>query len=155
MKHFIPLLFLVLSSLSSFAQWQNDFLSQHNYTSKALKKSPKLKWSFLAKGAIYGPALKVKDNIAFYNTRASDLFAVNKNTEEHLWSFKSEGSTWGFAIVAEDIIYFGSGDDKLYAINLYTGEKHWEYKVNQPVHRPAIYNKTVYFPSGNTLYAIY
>jgi len=97
----------------------------------------------------------IKNNIAFFNTRASDLYAVDKNTGMPLWEFTTEGATWGFAICAEDVIYFGSGDNTLYAINLYTGTKIWEYNVDKTVQRAAIYDKVIYFPSSNKLYAIY
>ena len=93
----------------------------------------------------------IKEHIAFFNTRDSDLFALNKHTGELLWEFETVGQTWGFAIATRDVIYFGSGDNKLYAINLYTGKKYWEYGVEQPVQRPSIYEKVIYFPSGRKI----
>ena len=116
------------------------------------KKSGALKWKLKLNSV--ANQVGVKGNIAFFNTRASDLYAVNKNTGEQLWKFETEGATWGFAITAEDVIYFGSGDSKLYAVDIKSGQKLWDYKVDKAVQRPSVYNKTVYFPSGKRLYAL-
>ncbi|WP_422082078.1 PQQ-binding-like beta-propeller repeat protein [Ulvibacterium sp.] len=117
------------------------------------KKTGALKW----KKKLNSVANQVgfKNNVTFFNTRDSDLYALDKENGKLLWRFETDGSTWGFAINAEDTIYFGSGDNKLYAIDLYTGKKIWEYEVGDAVQRGSIYDRILYFPSGNKLYALH
>jgi len=116
------------------------------------KVSGKLNWKMdLNSVAIQ---IGIAKNIAFFNTRSSDLYALNKEDGHLLWKFETEGTTWGFAVLAEDVIYFGSGDHKLYAIELKSGHKLWEFVVDKEVQRPSIYNEVVYFPSGKRLYAL-
>ena len=53
------------------------------------------------------------------------------------------------------ILYVGSADTKLYAVNAATGEQVWAYSASAPVHSPAVTQDTVYFGSDDsTLYAV-
>lgn len=73
------------------------------------------------------------------------VFAVDAETGEFLWKFKTEGPVVGAPVAHEGLVYAGSTDKRLYALNARTGEKVWTLEtgwefVNSPL------------PSGDMLY---
>ena len=56
----------------------------------------------------------------------------------------------------EPLVYFGSSDGNLYAVNALTGDKKWAFKTNGLIHSsPALYDGKIYFGSWDTfLYAL-
>jgi outer membrane protein assembly factor BamB len=55
---------------------------------------------------------------------------------EILWKFDAGDGIEAAAAIANGMVYVGSLDEKLYAINLATGKKEWEYKAG-PIGAPA------------------
>jgi len=85
-----------------------------------------------------------------YNTQAVDEFSGVK------WKFETGDEVWSSPVVAEGVIYFGSDDDHLYALDAQTGEEKWRFKTGDDVRSsPAIADGIVYVVSydGN-LYAV-
>ncbi len=74
---------------------------------------------------------------------------------EDLWDFFLSSPVVG-DIHAEPVVYFGSSDGNLYALNADRGNLRWKYKTNGIIHTsPALYHRTVYFGSWDTyLYAV-
>jgi eukaryotic-like serine/threonine-protein kinase len=79
----------------------------------------------------------------------SDLLLVKK------WKFKTDGMIFSSAVVINDIIYFGSDDSCLYALDT-TGVLKWKFKSNGIIRStPAIKDTIAYFNNyGGTFYAI-
>lgn len=71
------------------------------------------------------------------------------------WKFKTNGCISGSAIVVDDIVYFGSEDSCLYALES-NGNLKWKFKSNGRIcSTPAYYDGVVYFNNyGGLLYAI-
>ena len=90
----------------------------------------------------------------FFNVQEGNLYVVNKNNGEIKWEFKTQGTTYSRAILAEDILYFGSGDGNLYAFELNTGKQLWKFTAGSGIHRMTINNGVIFFGSGNYMYAI-
>ncbi|MDQ3021340.1 MAG: PQQ-binding-like beta-propeller repeat protein [Bacteroidota bacterium] len=64
------------------------------------------------------------------------------------WKFKTEGIITSSAAINNDKIYFGSGDNNLYCLNLRTGSEIWSYKTGGEVFSsPLLFKGNVYFGS--------
>lgn len=64
------------------------------------------------------------------------------------WKFKSHGKIFSSPAVNNGMVYIGSEDHNLYAIDQKTGEQLWKYTTGGAVHSsPAVYNNMVCFGS--------
>ena len=72
------------------------------------------------------------------------------------WKFKTEGSVWSSPAVADGVVYFGSWDNNLYAVDVNTGQEKWKFKAHKSISSsPAVVDGVVYFGSnGRSLYAV-
>ncbi|MFC2015083.1 PQQ-binding-like beta-propeller repeat protein [Chloroflexota bacterium] len=67
------------------------------------------------------------------------------------WVFSTDAPIHSSPAVADGIVYVGSQDFNLYAVDADTGTKNWEYKTNSWVESsPAVVNDTVYFGSNDS-----
>jgi hypothetical protein len=85
-----------------------------------------------------------------YDTQAVAAFTGVK------WKFETGDEVWSSPVLAEGVIYFGSDDDHLYALDAQTGQEKWRFKTGGDVRSsPAIADGIVYVESydGN-LYAL-
>lgn len=65
------------------------------------------------------------------------------------WAFKTDGPIIGSPAVSGGVVFIGSLDTNLYAVNQETGTQKWRFKTEGPIaSSPAVANGTVYF-SGN------
>ena len=75
-----------------------------------------------------------------------------------MWSFATGGKAWGIpAVGADGTVYFTSYDNKIYALDSWTGDKKWEFATGGQVWTsPAIApDGSVYFGSNDhKVYAI-
>jgi len=96
------------------------------------------------------------DGDTIYIGCGNRLLAVDTNTQEILWAFKTGGLVRSSPALAGSILYVGSEDGNLYAVDAGTGEKLWEYATGDSItSSPAVVDGVVYVGSldGN-LYAI-
>src|SRR5258708_2941808 len=64
------------------------------------------------------------------------------------WKFKSYGKIFSSPAVSDGIVYIGSEDHNLYAIDQKTGKQLWKYTTGRAVNSsPAVYNNMVCFGS--------
>ena len=72
------------------------------------------------------------------------------------WSYATGGPVYYSPAVVNGVVYIGSYDDNLYALNAHTGAKLWSYRTGSWVSSsPAIADGVVYFGSSdNNLYAL-
>lgn len=69
------------------------------------------------------------------------------------WAFKTNGKIFSSPIVHDGIVYVGSEDGTLYAIDEKTGKTHWEFKTGGAVHSsPAVFKSMVYIGSFDGYY---
>lgn len=74
------------------------------------------------------------------------FFAFGQKTV--LWQFKTDERVYSTPKIDNDIIYFGSGDQHIYALELKTGKLLWKYKTDGKVHSSATTNERhVFFSS--------
>jgi outer membrane protein assembly factor BamB len=72
------------------------------------------------------------------------------------WKFKTEGDVMSSPAVADGIVFFGSEDNYLYAVDIKTGQEKWKFKTGNNVQSsPAVAEGIVFFGSmDNYLYAV-
>ncbi|WP_183561930.1 PQQ-binding-like beta-propeller repeat protein [Mucilaginibacter sp. SP1R1] len=69
------------------------------------------------------------------------------------WNFKTRGEVLSSPAICNGIVYIGSQDHNLYAINIQTGKPIWEFATGGTVNSsPVVYKNTVYFGSFDGLY---
>jgi outer membrane protein assembly factor BamB len=62
------------------------------------------------------------------------------------WTFKTEGPVLSSPAISEGVIFFGSSDGKLYAVDQETGKEKWHFGTAQPISSsPAVADGLVYF----------
>ena len=76
-------------------------------------------------------------------------------TGKEKWRFKTGGTVWSSPAISNGIVYVGSVDNNLYAIDAVTGKEKWRFKTGGDLWSPAISNGVVYVGSDdNNMYAI-
>lgn len=71
------------------------------------------------------------------------------------WAFKAQNSIYATAAVSGNIIYIGSLDSNLYALDANSGELMWSFKAKYPIRSNAlIHEGAIYFESGNILHKL-
>lgn len=71
------------------------------------------------------------------------------------WEFEAEKLISNSPVVADGIVYFGSLDKNLYAIDINTRLEKWKYKTENPISSsPVVADGVVYFGSSKYLYAV-
>lgn len=147
------------------------------------EKNGKIQWKFATGGAVHSSAAVYK-NVVYFGSFDGYYYAVNAVTGKLIWKFKTGGeklvgakALWTMKpagqymddpfdfflsspVINTDktqpVIYFGSSDGNLYALDAGTGKKKWTYKTNGLIHSsPALYMGKVYFGSWDRfLYAL-
>ena len=100
-------------------------------------------------------SVSLAENVAFFGAdgwgqtgEIGTINALNVNNGELLWRFETEGFVRGGAAIAGDIVYFGSHEHYLYAVDRHTGEMKWRYETGAGIaSAPAVVDGRVYFGS--------
>jgi outer membrane protein assembly factor BamB len=136
----------------------------------------KLRWKFDAHGEVTSsPA--VADGTVYVVSLDGNLYAVDAATGKLRWTFATQGEhrftaagilgaipsteimpdPWDFYLsspaIANGTVYFGSGDNRVYAVDAKTGALRWSYRTGDVVHSsPAVSGGTVYVGSWDTYF---
>lgn len=137
------------------------------------------KWKFETKGwVVSSPA--VASGTVYFESYDSNFYAVDGGTGQLKWKFATGGERhyiathihylqpaaeampdpWDFYLsspaVVNGVVYFGSGDKNVYALDANSGALKWKFQTGNVVHSsPAIANGTLYIGSWDTyLYAL-
>jgi eukaryotic-like serine/threonine-protein kinase len=71
-------------------------------------------------------------------------------SNQTLWIFNTNGKVWSSPIVANGIVYFGSLDHHVYAVDAKNGTKIWDFTADGQVYpTPAYYNNAIYVGSDD------
>jgi outer membrane protein assembly factor BamB len=72
------------------------------------------------------------------------------------WRFQADDKIWSSPVVAAGVVYFGSHDGSLYAVDAATGQLRWSFRIGDTfvIASPAIAAGLVYIGAGGTLYAL-
>ena len=138
-----------------------------------------LKWKFETKGwVVSSPA--VASGVVYFESYDSNFYAVDAATGQLKWKFQTGGERhytakhihylqpaaesmpdpWDFYLsspsVWNGVVYFGSSDGNIYALDANSGELKWKFGTGDVVHSsPALADGTLYIGSWDTyLYAL-
>jgi outer membrane protein assembly factor BamB len=105
----------------------------------------------------------VLDNVLYVGSSDGSVYALNTNNGEKIWN-QSLGNksellnpvSLKLALtspaVANGVVYVGSNDGNIYALNAVSGEKQWNYTISDPGYAvessPAVAHGLVYIGSG-------
>ena len=104
-------------------------------------------WTFTeAKGYYVGLAAE-EDGIVYAPSNDGNVYAIGPNGEE-IWRFTTGHFVWAQPRINDDVIYVGSMDHFVYAVDKISGEKIWEFEMGGAVISPPILNE-----SGTILFA--
>lgn len=125
--------------------------------------SGRVLWEFETAGAVNSTPLVARGRVMFLSMDGY-FYALDKKDGELQWKFRTQGEEkfkvkdyyngsfkpdfWDFylssPVIRDELVYFGSSDAKVYALDMNTGKEVWSYKTGGSVHSsPAI--------SGNAL----
>ena len=137
-------------------------------------KTGQQKWEFQT-GAVRSSPV-IADGVVYLGSQDGNLYAVDIKTKQEKWKFETERSNYlpmrpgetdeskykmswpinSSPAISDVVIYFGSDDDYLYAVNIKAGQENWKFKTEGNVmSSPAIADGMVYFGSWDGhLYAV-
>lgn len=143
------------------------------------EKTGQQKWKFLTGAAVHSSAA-IADGIVYFSSFDGFIYAVDAKTGQEKWKFKTgseqkmggkgyfgfkpeeayHDDLWDFflssPVVQKNVVYAGSSDGNVYALNAKDGSLKWKHATGNSVHSsPAIDNNTLYIGSWDTyLYAL-
>jgi outer membrane protein assembly factor BamB len=124
-------------------------------------KAGRRRWSFQAKGWIYGVPT-VADDRVFFGSQDKHLYCLDKRKKTMLWSFPTQSRIEAGPGYRDGSVFFGSCDGRFYRVDAETGKEIWSYQTpGSPGASTAIYSAplctedAVYFGSmDGYLYAL-
>jgi outer membrane protein assembly factor BamB len=130
------------------------------YNTKGIHELGGLKWKFKLEGeAIPSPPI-IFDGVIYFGASDGYLHAVDGNTGEEKWRFKTDGSSVSDPAIADGIVYFGSydrypHDSYLYAVDINTRQEKWKIKTDLWISgSPVISDGMAYFNCVSHLKAV-
>lgn len=144
---------------SPAVQGNTIFIGSEDHNLYALNAtSGVLKWSFETGGAISSTPLVANEKVLFLSYDGY-FYCLNKQDGTLIWKFQTEGESkfkvkdyyngsfepdfWDFylssAVIQDNVVYFGSSDAHIYALNIENGAQIWKHKTGGSIHSsPAI-----------------
>lgn len=117
-----------------------------------------LVWKYKANGVIHATPL-ITDNAIFIGDFGGYFHAINPKSGDLIWQFRTVGDTYfpkgeiqKGATIDNGIVYFGSRDFNIYALNAQTGRGHWNMKEQGSwvIAEPLVYNNNIYVGTSDT-----
>ncbi|REL32882.1 hypothetical protein DYD21_13750 [Rhodohalobacter sp. SW132] len=148
------------------------YIGSRDGTLYALSQSSgDLKWKFHTGAEIFSRPL-VHENHVYILSDNGTLYKLSKENGIPTWKFDTCGQEWqrklpndespGYdsmasaAAISNGIVYVGSADGHLFAIDEYSGDEMWRFKTEGPIQSiPAVAEEIVFFGSyDHHLYAV-
>ena len=73
----------------------------------------------------------IADGVVYLGTEAGTLHAVEMETGQELWRFKTDGPVFHPPLVNDDLVLFGSWDGRLRAVNRKSGDLIWDFEAGR------------------------
>lgn len=94
----------------------------------------------------------VTDDLVITGNSIDSIVAYDRHTAHERWRFLAKDGCEGGAQIADDTLYFGSGDGQLYALQMATGRVLWSYPLKaEGIARPLVHAGVVYVLGGNNV----
>ncbi len=91
-------------------------------------KAGRRRWSFQAKGWIWGEPTVTEDRV-FFGSQDDHLYCLDKRRKTLLWRFPTKSRIEAGVAYREDSVFFGSCDGRFYRVNAQTGKEVWSYQT--------------------------
>ena len=88
----------------------------------------KRRWSFQAKGWIYGEPTVAGDDL-FFTSQDKKLYCLDKATGKPRWDFPTKWRVESGVAVRDGAVYFGSCDGFFYRVDARTGKAAWSFET--------------------------
>ena len=106
--------------------------------SRGTPSQGELAWKFKAGSGVASPT--ISDGVAYFASRDNHLYAVDAQSGVERWRFKAhgrpqeqrggyEGSGLYSPAVSDGVVYVGSNNTYLYAIDVQSGQEKWKFKT--------------------------
>lgn len=120
-------------------------------TQEALQGNVRPEWDDFVGGSVAaGPTLVGNILIVGASDGSISAYDTAGGRAERIWTFEAEDKIWSPASVSNGIVYFGSLDQKVYALSLSDGEKLWSVDVGGAVvGSPLLLNGSVFVGTLN------
>ena len=124
----------------------------------ALGTDGKLQWRFAASGPVTATAYAYGQGIVYVCDSHGNVFGLDSDgpPKEKIWEESVGGAVSGTPTIVANVLYIGSADSAVYAVDVYGGSPYWHYPTAGPVNSgPATDGTTVYAGDDDGyLYAI-
>ena len=102
------------------------------------------KWQYKAKGFIASSPV-ISSDIAFFGCDDTNLYAVNTQTGELCWTFKTVTEVRATPAIKDGYVYFG-GEDIFYCLDMFNKKEKWHFVTGEKSwSSPIIDDENVYF----------
>lgn len=90
----------------------------------------------------------IANGVVYVGSANGDFYAVDAQTGQEVWRFKTGNKVRSSPAIAEGIVYFGSWDHNVYALDAQTGQERWRFSTGGEVQpSPTIVDGVVYVGS--------
>ena len=146
------------------------------YDSPGPKQFKGIKWAFKTDGPVLSSPT-ISDDVVFFGSSDGNAYAVDASTGTQKWKFAISGERRFAAthlhggapigetmpdpfdfylsspIVVDGVVYFGSGDTNIYALDAASGQLKWKFKTGDVVHAsPAVVDGKLYVGSWDSYF---
>ena len=133
-------------------------LARSGSTSTEIRPPFERKWYrlFFDEGLMAGVQPIIADGKVFVGTMAGILHAIDDETGNDLWAFKTSGAILHTCAVVGKKVFFGNAEGRVYAVNATDGTAAWTIQMGAAIwNSPLVYEGVVVIGSRNgKLYAI-
>ena len=150
-----PVMFSVRDPISGVHAWKfrSDSSNSGIYDDGGTRPGNELLWKYMTE-SYYGSSPAAVNGVVYING-IYDTLAIHAFTGKLLWD-SPDGGGWSSPAVTDNIVYVGSADRNISALNASTGALLWKYRIEGTISSsPVVYNGVVYAGSwDNNLYAL-
>lgn len=84
-------------------------------------------WDFYLSSAV------VMDDIVYFGSSDSNIYALDIESGEKIWNYKTDGSVHSSPAIYNNSLVVGSWDSKVYCLDALTGTENWVYETGKDI----------------------
>lgn len=113
-------------------------------------------WTYSDKSFPFFSSPAVNETLVFIGSRDKHLHAIDRETGEAAWTYRTSGRVDSSPLAFSDGVVFGSTDGWLYALNQSNGEELWKLELGGSLIASPVFanGKLVIGSQGGTLFAL-
>lgn len=137
---------LILTGCSSLKSSPNRFVVEKRWTRNTLESE------YLFGRRVHRSSPVITDKMVIAANAIDGVVAYDRATQNVRWRLTIQDGVEGGMQLAEDVLYFGSGDGQLYAVQPENGTVLWTYPLKaEGIAEPLVKNGTLYVLGGNNV----